>query len=449
MGELFGTFGIRGIANEKITPELSYKLGLALSTYLDGDGKVSVGHDPRTSSEMIEHALVSGINSGGCDVLRFGMVPTPVLSFGTKHFSCDSGIMITASHNPPRYNGLKFWDDTGAGFVREKEDEIERLVEKGGETVSWKQIGESRKVDAITPYRKAINERISDFDRDIKVILDCANGAGSDISPKVLSDLGCHVVTMNSQADGRFPGRMPEPTEENIGDLINAVTSMDADLGIAHDGDADRTIIVDEKGNPLSGDRVFAFAAMNYLRNKDGPRIITSVPTSSVLDDVAEKLDGELVRTKVGEPELVRELRKNGGELAGEENGGVIFPDWAMSREGIMTAVQFVDYVARTGKPASEINETLPEYKQLKKKIDCPDKLKPKVLEDLSQKLDHYTPNRTDGLRIDFDDGWFMLRPSGTQPIFRCFSEAKTEERAGELAEEGMKALKESLDSVK
>lgn len=449
MGELFGTFGIRGIANEKITPELSYKLGLALSTYLEGEGKVAVGHDPRTSSEMVEHALVSGINSGGCDALRFEMVPTPVLSFGTKHFNCDSGIMITASHNPPEYNGVKFWDEEGAGFVREKEEEIERLVEEGGEHVGWQDIGESMEVDAISPYRKAIKERISGFDRELKVVVDCANGAGSDISPKVLSDLGCKVVSMNSQADGRFPGRMPEPTPEHIKDLIQAVTSMEADIGIAHDGDADRTIIVSEKGKPLSGDRVLAFAAMNYLREKDSPRIVTSVSTSSVLDDAAKKLKGEVARTKVGEPELVRELRANGGDLAGEENGGVIFPDWAMSREGIMTAVQFIDYLARTGKTVTELNDTLPKYKQLKKKVDCPDELKSNVLEDLSQKLDHYDPDRTDGLRVDFEDGWFILRPSGTQPIFRCFSEAKTEERAEELADEGMKALKESLESLK
>lgn len=448
MSELFGTFGIRGIANEEISPDLANRLGLALATHLGGEGRVAVGHDPRTSSEMLEHATVGGLTSGGCDAIRLGMVPTPVLSFGTKHFSCDAGIMITASHNPPEYNGLKFWDEEGAGFVREREDEIEELYESGGKLADWNKIGDPIEEDATTPYREALNDRVQKLDKELKVVVDCANGAGSEVAPKILTDLGCKVISMNSQPDGHFPGRLPEPTEEHISELIQAVTSMDADLGVAHDGDADRTIIVDENGGVLSGDRVFAFAANNYLEGKKDPRIITTVATSSVLDDVAERFGGEVVRTKVGEPELIREFRENGGDLAGEENGGVIFPDWVMCRDGIMTAVQFIDYVARSGKTVSELNEILPEYKQRKKNIDCPDELKDKVLDDLAQRFRDYDLDRTDGLRIVFDDGWLIVRPSGTEPKFRCFSEAETEERAEELVEEGMRALRDSLESL-
>lgn len=449
MGDLFGTFGIRGVVGEKVTPDLAYKLGLALATHLGGEGKVAVGYDPRTSSVMLEHAIVGGITSGGCDAVRLGMVPTPVLSFGTRHFSCDAGIMITASHNPPEYNGIKFWDEEGAGFVRELEDEIERLVEEGGELADWDEVGDSKEVDATSPYRRAINDRISQFDGELKVVVDCANGAGSNLAPQVLRDLGCKVISMNSQPDGHFPGRLPEPTAEHITELTETVASTDADMGIAHDGDADRTIIVDENGEVLSGDRVFALAAINYLRERESPRIITTVATSSVLDDAAGRLGGEVVRTKVGEPELIREFRENGGDLAGEENGGAIFPDWLLCRDGIMTAVQFIGHVARSGKTVSELNETLPEYQQLKKKTGCPDDLKQKVLDDLAQKLSDYNPDRTEGLRIVLDDGWFILRPSGTEPIFRCFSESESEERAEELAGEGMEALEESIESVK
>ncbi|KXB05852.1 hypothetical protein AKJ53_01875 [candidate division MSBL1 archaeon SCGC-AAA382F02] len=449
MPGLFGTFGIRGIANKEFSPDLAYELGLALATQLGNEGKVAIGYDIRTSSPMLEHALTSGITSGGCDAVRLGMVPTPVLSFGTKHFSCDAGVMITASHNPPEYNGMKFWDEEGAGFVREREDELEQILEEGGKSVEWDEIGKSEERDAISPYREAILEKIPKFDREMKVIIDCANGAGSNLYPQILKELGCEVVSINNEPDGHFPGRPPEPTPEHIKELSEMVSSSDADLGIAHDGDADRTIIVDENGKSLSGDRVFALAAINYLREKENPRIITTVATSSVLDDAAEKLGGEVVRTKVGEPELIREFRKNGGDLAGEENGGVIFPDWVYCREGLMTDIQFIDYIARTEKTVSELDKTLPEYKQLKKKTDCPEELKPKVLEDLSQKLSDYNPDRTDGIRVVFDDGWYILRPSGTEPIFRCFSEAKTEERAEELADEGMKFLKESLKSVK
>lgn len=449
MADLFGTFGIRGLVNEKVDSELALKLGQALATHLNGEGKVAVGYDPRTSSEMIEHAMVSGLISGGCDVLRVGMVPTPVLSFSANHLSCDAGVMITASHNPPEYNGLKFWDEEGAGFVREREEELENLYEKGGELADWNELGETEKVNALSKYKKALLEKIPKFDKELKVIVDCANGAGSVIAPHILRELGCKVITLNSQPDGHFPGRMPEPTPENIGDLKKAVTSMGADLGIAHDGDADRTIIVNEKGEVISGDRVFALAGINYLKDRNNPRIITTVATSMVMDDAAEKLGGEVVRTKVGEPELVREYRKNGGDLAGEENGGVIFPDWTMCRDGIMTAVQIIDYAARTGKTISELSNTLPEYKQRKKKTDCPNHLKQKVLDELSKKFADKNPDTTDGLRIDVEDAWYILRPSGTEPIFRCFSEAKTDERAEELANKGMEAVKESIETVK
>ncbi|KXB05119.1 hypothetical protein AKJ48_00195 [candidate division MSBL1 archaeon SCGC-AAA261O19] len=449
MGKLFGTFGVRGIVGEEVTPDLAYNLGLALATHLNGEGKVAVGYDTRTSNVMLEHAIVSGLTAGGCDATRLGMVPTPVLSFGIKHFSCDAGIVITASHNPPEYNGFKFWDEEGAGFVREREREIEELFEKGGELKNWDEFGRAVKADALSPYLDSLADRVPEIDQELKVVVDCANGAGSVATPEILSRLGCKVIAMNSQPDGSFPGRLPEPTPEHIQELVKTVKSTDADLGIAHDGDGDRTIIVDESGEILSGDRVFALVALHYLRGMENPRIITTVATSSVLDDVAEQLGGEVVRTRVGEPDIISEYRENDGDLGGEENGGVIFPDWLLCRDGVMTAIQFVEYISQTGEKVSEVNKTLPEYHQFKKKTDCPDKLKPKVLDDLAKKFEHYNPDRTDGVRVVLEDGWFIVRPSGTEPIFRCFSEAQTEERAEELVEEGMQALEESISKLK
>lgn len=449
MGKLFGTFGIRGLANEEFTPKLAFDLGLALATHLENKGKVAVGYDNRTSREMLEHAFIAGLTAGGCDAVRLGVAPTPVLSFGIRHFSCDAGIMITASHNPAEYNGAKFWDHEGAGFVRTREREIERLVERGGKLMEWDRIGRAREVDALTSYLRSLGERVPKIRRKLKVVVDCANGAGSVATPQILTKLGCRVVSMNAQLDGAFPGRLPEPIPENLGELIKTVSATGADLGIAHDGDADRTLVVDERGELLSGDRVFALVAMHYLQGKKAPRIVTTVATSSVLDDAAEKLGGEVVRTRVGEPEIIAEFREKGGDLGGEENGGVIFPDWLLCRDGIMTAVQFVELVAQSGKPVSEVNSTLPTYHQLKRRVKCPDKLKQKVIDDLAKRLARYKPDRTEGLRVATKDGWFIVRPSGTEPVFRCFSEARTEERAEELADLGMDALKESVAAAK
>ncbi len=441
MDKLFGTFGVRGIANETLTPRLALDLGMALAADLGGEGKVAVGRDNRISGEMLAQALIAGLNAGGCDALRLGLTPTPVLSFATRHFSCDASVMITASHNPAEYNGLKLWDGEGAGFQREREKNIERIFTKGTKAAGWRDIGHASEADAISPYMESMLKRVAKFERGLKVVVDCANAVGNLVTPQLLRELGCNVVSMNSQLDGTFPGRKLETVPENLGELARIVVSSRADLGVAHDGDADRTLIVDERGQVLSGDRVFALVASHYLRGRKGPKILTTVATSSVIDDVAANLGGEVVRTKVGEPELVGEFRRGGGDIAGEENGGVIYPDWLLCREGMMTAVQFIEALDATEMKASELNLMLPVYSQAKLRVKCPNELKPKVLSRLARKFSSHKIDRRDGLKISFDDGWLLLRPSGTEPIFRCFAEARTEERAKELAKLGMKEL--------
>jgi phosphomannomutase/phosphoglucomutase len=445
MSKLFGTFGVRGLANSMLTPELAFKLALALATHLGEGKKVALGHDNRTSSEMLDEAVTAGLVAGGCDVVRLGVTPTPVLSFSVRHFSCDAGIIITASHNPPEYNGVKFWDNEGAGFIREREQEIERLVEKGGKRADWKGLGRVSETDAVAPYIRAMISQVPRFKKRLKVVVDCANATGTLVTPQILRELGCEVVSMNAQLDGTFPGRKLEPVPENLGELAKTVVACKADLGIAHDGDADRTLIVNEKGEILSGDRVFAIAAYYYLQGKKSPKIITTVATSWVIDDIAKKLDGSVVRTKVGEPEIVGEYRRSGGDLGGEENGGVLFFDLSLCREGIMTAIKFAEAVSSSGMKASELDDALPKYYQYKQRAGCPNEMKQKVLQALAEKFSSYELDRKDGLRITFEDGWLLLRPSGTEPLFRCFAEARTGERAKEFVELGMKELKSAL----
>ncbi|MFN4133130.1 MAG: phosphoglucosamine mutase [Candidatus Hadarchaeales archaeon] len=445
MPRLFGTFGVRGVVNRELTPEIAFNLGLSMANYLGKGKKVAVGRDNRTSGEMFEHAVVAGLTAGGCDVLRFGLLPTPVLSFAIRHFSCDGGIIITASHNPPEYNGIKMWGADGAGFAREQEQEIERIHEKGPEMVGWEEIGRVFTADGISPYISAALQKVEKFKKRWRVVVDCANAVGALVTPRLLRELGCEVISMNSQLDGSFPGRKLEPVPENLGELAKAVVACGADLGIAHDGDADRTIVVDEKGRIISGDRVFAFAALHYLRGRRSPKIITTVATSLVLDEVARRLGGTVVRGRVGEPEIVGEWKRAGGDIGGEENGGVLFFEWTPGRDGIMTALQFMAELDRHGGPVSEMNSSLPLFHQVKERVKCPNEMKQKVLEALAEKFSKYPLNRTDGLRIDFEDGWLLLRPSGTEPLFRCFAEAKTEERARELVDTGMRALRECV----
>jgi len=443
MPKLFGTFGVRGVSNLELTPKLALQLGSALATHLKSRGKVAIGYDNRTSSEMLEQAVIAGLVGGGCDVARVGLAPTPVLSFAIKHFRCDAGVMITASHNPPEYNGIKFWDSSGAGFRRTEEQKIEQIISKQAwRRVPWGHVGGTHQADALTPYVRAVLAVVSKIGRELKVVVDCANAAGSVVTPSLLARLGCKVVSLNCQLDGAFPGRPAEPSPENLKELARTVMASGSDLGIAHDGDADRTIIVDETGEVLTGDRVFALVALHHLRGRKRPKIVTTVATSLVLDDVAEKLGGEAVRTRVGEPEIIEYFRKRGGDIGGEENGGVILFDWLPCRDGILTAAKLVEMLAGSGMKISELDATLPRYYQSKQKVGCPDELKPKVLKALEKRFIGYRLDRTDGLRVVTDDGWLLLRLSGTEPIFRCFAEARDAKRAEELAKLGMRELR-------
>lgn len=433
----------------ELTPELAYRLGLALATHLGNEGEVAVGRDNRTSSEMLEQAVIAGLTSGGCSVLRFGLVPTPVLSFGVRYFRCSAGVMITASHNPPEYNGVKFWEEDGSGFSREREGEIERMLEEGRlKKVGWREIGGVEEADALGPYREEVLKRVRAPDRRLKVVVDCGNAVGSLVVPGLLSELGVQVISMNDYLDGTYPSRKLEPLPENLTLLSRMVVSTGADLGIALDGDADRSVVADERGRVLMGDRVFALVARHYLRGRRKPRIITPVATSSVIDDVARELGGEVVRTRVGEPEIVGEFKRNGGDLGGEENGGVMFFDWSRCREGIFTSLKFVEALAESGRSTSEFDATLPLYFQIKERVPCPDELKGKVLGRLEREFSSYPVDRTDGLKVQLEDGWLLLRPSGTEPIFRCFAEARTEARARELAELGLRKLREAVEAA-
>ena len=445
MGRLFGTFGVRGIVNRELTPRLAFDLGLALATYLGNSGRVAVGRDNRTSSEMLEQAVTAGLTAGGCDAITLGLVPTPVLSFGVRHLSCDAGVMITASHNPPEYNGVKFWGSDGAGFSREMEREVEGIVEAGGKLVGWNEVGEISAADVIEPYVRALLERAGKLRREWRVVVDCANGVGTLVTPRLLREMGCRVITLNGQLDGTFPGRKLEPVPENLGELSRAVVACGADLGIAHDGDADRTIVVNERGEVMMGDRVFALAALHHLTERGGRRIITTVATSSVIDDVARMVGASVARTRVGEPEIIGEYRRSGGDVGGEENGGVFFFDWSFCREGILTALTFMKALDAHGGPVSALDSSLPRYYQVKRRVECPEEKKAGVMEALRARFGGQRLDLTDGIKVNFDDGWLLIRPSGTEPIFRCFAEARTEGRARELAEMGLRELQDAI----
>ncbi|MDI9624038.1 MAG: phosphoglucosamine mutase [Methanothermobacter sp.] len=454
MKKLFGTFGVRRIANKQLTPEFASRLSAAFGSLING--KVAVGGDTRTSTAMIKHAVIAGLLSSGCDVVDLGILPTPTVQYAVRRYY-DAGVIITASHNPPEYNGIKFVDEHGIGIREELEEKIEKIFfEEKAERVPWDSIGSTTKNRRI--IKEYIDEVIKRVDADIireanfTVVVDCGSGAASYTTPYLLRELGCEVLSLNCQPDGFFPGRNPEPTPENLKDLMDAVKASGADLGIAHDGDADRTICIDEKGDFIFGDKTFALVEKKMLKENKGGLIVTTVATTSAIYDIARENNGKVITTPVGDLIVARTLKEKKGIFGGEENGGLIFPDFVYGRDGALSAAKILEIMAEEGKPISKLVAELPRYYSEKMKIECPDKLKPKVMAAVQEKVERDPKidriDTTDGVKIFKEDGWVIIRPSGTEPIFRCFAEAKSQEKATQMAKWGISIVKRSINEI-
>jgi phosphomannomutase/phosphoglucomutase len=435
---LFGTNGVRGVVNTgEMDCQFAMSLGLAIGSFMKG--RVLVGTDARTSNDMLKSACMSGIMATGCDVLDCGVVPTPTVQFAVKTNDVAGGVMITASHNPPEFNGIKCIDPDGTEMARENEERIERIFHiQDFERADWRSMGRRRGFDqAIQGYVDGILARtnVETIRRaNLRVALDCGNGAGGNVTPKLLERLGVHYVTLNADPNGAFPGHNSEPTPENAKDLVEFMRASDFDIGILHDGDADRTIFVDEKGSYMHGDRSLAIAAQDACKKHKGGLVVTTVGSSKCVEDAVKAAGGNIMFTRVGSPVVARAMIAHSAIFGGEENGGLIFPEFQHCRDGAMAAARLIEIVAG-GEPLSKINAGIPAYSQYKTKTECPDSKKDAVLRTILEGSARGKVDTTDGLKAFLDDGWVLVRPSGTEPIFRIFSEAKTAERAREIAE--------------
>jgi len=293
MNKMFGTNGVRGTINEELTVDLVLNLGRAIGSVL-GPGKIALARDSRLGGEMYRNVMTSGLLSTGCSVTDLGLIPTPTLQFMVPRLNCSAGVMVTASHNPPEFNGIKVIGPNGIEVSREIEDQIEAKYHSGEFTIAdWKKIGRVDYDDsALEHYLTGIKSHLdieSIMNRNLTVVVDCANSVGAQVTPQLLRDLGCKVVSLNSQLDGTFPGRNPEPIPDNIVELSRTVKSIGADIGIAHDGDADRATFVDETGAVLWGDQSFALIVSRVLGKSPGLTLVTPVSSGKLIEDVAKQ----------------------------------------------------------------------------------------------------------------------------------------------------------------
>ncbi len=451
---LFGTNGIRGLVNKEMNPELAINAGASIGTFFK-QGHLIVGHDARTSGPMLAKAVMSGLTATGCNVMFAGMAPTPTLQFAIRNRKPDGGVIITASHNPPEYNGIKvIWSD-GVEISHEQEQEIEDIYfENKIKYAAWDKIGSiSELPGVIEEYVEAIEthveaERIAK--RHYHVVADAANSVGALAAPYLLRDLGCKVTTINANIDGTFPGRPPEPRPENLRDLAIAVKAVGADFGVAYDGDADRSVFVTEKGEIEPGDVTFGLVEKYFLQEHPGERIVTPVSSSSLVKEVAEDNGGEIVWTRVGSVTVAQTMKEIHAKLGGEENGGIFYGPHQPVRDGAMSTAIILDIMAKTKRKLSQLIEELPKYYIEKGKVECPEELKERALARLIQQLKGLNTSTIDGVKIWFEDkSSILVRPSGTEPIYRLYGEAKTQKRVSQLMNEYATKLKRIVDNLK
>lgn len=445
MPRLFGTNGIRGIVNQKMTSELALKLGMATGTCF-GRGSYVLGTDTRVSNHMLKNAFLSGVLSVGGDVIDVGIVPSPTLQYAVSYLNAQAGVMITASHNPPMFNGIKIIEKDGTEAERKIEEKIENIFYTDEYAlVPWDSIGQVWSMDTRDRYRKAVCSQVNKEgiqEKKFTVVLDCGNGAGSLVMPYLLRDLGCRVVSLNCHPDGLFPGRLPEPTRETLSGLMEAVEACSADMGVALDGDADRAVFVDEKGRYLDGDKTLALMAFHLVSS--GDKCVTPVSSSSCVSDVVTKKGGTMIYTRVGAPLVARKMMEVSAVFGGEENGGLIFPHHQYCRDGGMAIAALLDIMARTRKSVSQLTGELPSYALYKSKISCPHDKQERVMQGLID-LEDAKMDLTDGVKIFLPEGWVLVRPSGTEPLIRVYGEARDPKIAEKIAQGYVYRIREMI----
>ncbi len=475
MTAMFGTSGIRRVfqnyseSDVMFTPQMALDVGLALGTYLNGEGIVVIGKDIRTSALPIEYALISGIVSTGCSVKSVGIVPTPTLAMSLKYLKAVAGVMITASHNTPEYIGLKIWNPSGMGYTPDQEAEIERIYnEKAFIEIQWDEIGR------IT-YENDINEiHISDiinrvqFDgSSLNVIVDPGNGASCEIVPRLLSAYNVKIITINAQMDGKFPGRNSEPNKENLIQLSKFLKSSDKEsIGIALDGDADRVIFLDENGEIVDPIRLLTLMARNYLEKYKGTKIseknmkvVTAINSSSLIEDVLNPLGCEVVRTEVGDIKVAIAIKEHGGFVGGETSGTYIWPSTHLGPDSIVTIAKILRMIVEEGKPLRELLKDIPEYPffetkfRLKKDIPFTEDINKEIIEEMKETLDSLGKkitniNKMDGVRLDFNDGWILIRRSGTSPYLRLTGESSVDLKSSQIVNDLAKEKMEKLNLI-
>src|SRR5688572_7512600 len=424
--------GVRGVVGHSLTPKLLTRFAQAFGTHT-GSGTIVIGRDPRTSGEMVKHAVVAGILSTGSRVIDIGMCPVPTVQLQVRHRRAQGGIAITASHNPAEWNALKFIGSTGLFLDAGQARELLDIYHQGEYTkVSGAEIRTVEEVAGATDLHiKAILDALGPLpktSKKLRVVLDSCNGAGSLVGPKLIEALGAEVIPLNVTPDGSFP-RPAEPVPENLGELCRTVKESGADIGFAQDMDADRLAVVSNHGEAIGEDYTLVLA-MLYVLGREKGAVVANLSTTSAVEDIAKQFGCPVFLTKIGEVNVTDAMQQQRAVIGGEGNGGVIYPRINFARDSLVGIALVLHLLAESGKSVTELLATVPQYHIVKEKLPCPSDRIAGVLRMVRQEFAKFPMDTRDGIKIIQPEGWFLVRGSNTEPIIRIVAEAKSEDQA-------------------
>ena len=435
---------MRGLANVVLTPTLACKVGAAVASHAKAQ-KALVARDTRVSGAMLEDALVSGLLATGVDVTSVGIVPTPVLAYLTRALGADVGFMITASHNPPMYNGIKVFGGDTVAYADESQAEVEKIVADADFALAaWRSIGKAATADVSQVYIDMVT-KTAPLRKQWRVVVDPGCGATFNVAPALLKALGCNVTALNAQADGFFPARSSEPTAESLQDLMRVVKAFEADVGAAFDGDGDRVAFVDEQGSFVDFDSALAAFSAYVIKQHGGGTVVTSVEASMCVERMVEAAGGTVVRTKVGDVYISEAIKRFSAVFGGEPCGAWVHPSFHYCPDGPLSAVLMLKALEAEGKSLREFVADVPEYVTLRENIACENSVKQRAVAGIERDIRGVFPefkdfSTVDGVRLALKDGWLLIRASGTEPLVRLTVEGESLKVASDIMQQG-KAL--------
>ncbi|MBZ0199017.1 MAG: phosphoglucosamine mutase [Ignavibacteriaceae bacterium] len=430
--------GIRGIVGDGLDPEVLVKYTSAYADFI-GKGKIVVGRDARITGEMVKNIVIGTLMAKGFDVIDIGICPTPTVLYTVKTKGANGGIAISASHNPNEWNALKLLNGKGEFMTPQENIEMLNLL-NNNEAVypRWDEVGKLTVYDEGLPRHMEAVLKMKYIDKEVikkrnfKVVVDCVNGAGVYCIPQLLREFGCEVIEMNCEKTGIFP-RLPEPLPENLIETLKAVKEANADLGVVVDPDVDRLVLITNEGEPFGEENTITLAVQFVLSKVKGNAVV-NLSTTRAVDDVASQLGCRVLRSPVGEANVVLKMKETDAVIGGEGSGGVIYPALHYGRDALAGIAITLQHLFEFGGTLAELKKSLPQYFIAKKKIQLGKTAPDEIIKLLVEKYKHEKVNTDDGLRIDFVDHWVHFRKSNTEPIIRIITEAKDEKLAEELS---------------